>query len=377
MSAVRLPIHRRHRAVHCAILRPGRHSGRHVRAPRRRPGFSPDLVDRRRRSLVVGQGRLVVRPRLENTKEVAARVGHDYPSLVAGLPDVCTRSPELESLLHTGRLIFRSEIQVDRPLCDGAIRRLDKEGWPIFSDKLHRVAVVGRDSIAEKFTPETTDFPRAIGLHCDRGDPSGRHEPNLALGSPFTPVVPERRVPTTQRPVPIGKPVCGLSRRRIGALRTEEIELSSAHHSSGKLRRYALSCRAADAWVAEQLEERLDDPNFENEYRTWQANNPRTTFVVDLDGTLIGMLNLLVFERMPKPGKKSTCWVYLGNAFVAADRRNCGVGGALLDAAIQFSQDIKAARIVLSPSPESQTFYARRGFEPPEELLVKRFWYLS
>lgn len=128
-------------------------------------------------------------------------------------------------------------------------------------------------------------------------------------------------------------------------------------------------------WVEEQTSEPIEDPNFEHHYRSWEANNPRTMFVAELDGALVGMLNLMVFERMPKPGKKSTCWIYLGNVFVTAEHRNMGVGGQLMGAAIQYSQDIRAARIVLSPSDESQTFYARHGFEPAEELLVKRFEY--
>ena len=107
------------------------------------------LIDRRCGSRVLGQGYLVVGLRLENAKEVAAGVGHYNPSLVAGLPDVRMLGTELEGLLHTGRLIFRPEIQVDRPLFDRAIRRLDKEGRGVVSDQLHRVAVVGRDSIAK------------------------------------------------------------------------------------------------------------------------------------------------------------------------------------------------------------------------------------
>ena len=133
--------------------------------------------------------------------------------------------------------------------------------------------------------------------------------------------------------------------------------------------------RMRTAWVAEQSGESTEDPGFESEYRTWQENNARTMFVAERDGALIGMLNLMVFERMPKPGRKSTCWVYLGNAFVAAEHRNRGVGGQLLEAASRFSRSIKAARIVLSPSDESRPFYVRHGFAPAEELLVKRFEY--
>lgn len=131
--------------------------------------------------------------------------------------------------------------------------------------------------------------------------------------------------------------------------------------------------RMRSAWAAEQTEESADDPSFEEEYRTWQEKNPRTMFVAELAGTLIGMLNLMVFERMPKPGKKRTCWIYLGNAYVAEEHRNCGVGGQLMEAAIQFAENIQAARIVLSPSKESQTFYARHGFVPAEQLLVRQF----
>ncbi|WP_449373594.1 GNAT family N-acetyltransferase [Arthrobacter psychrolactophilus] len=126
-------------------------------------------------------------------------------------------------------------------------------------------------------------------------------------------------------------------------------------------------------WADEQTSDPLEDSNFDLAYRSWEANNPRTMFVAELDGALVGMLNLMVFERMPKPGKKSTCWIYLGNAFVVAEHRNMGVGGRLMDAALQFSQDIHAVRVVLSPTVESQTFYAKHGFEPADELLVRRF----
>ncbi|ALE04942.1 hypothetical protein AL755_04645 [Arthrobacter sp. ERGS1:01] len=83
----------------------------------------------------------------------------------------------------------------------------------------------------------------------------------------------------------------------------------------------------------------VEDPNFDQAFRSWEADNPRTMFVADDDGALVG------------------------------------VGGRLLDAAIEFSQDIQAARMVLSPSDESQNFYARHGFVPAEELLVRSFEY--
>ncbi|MCZ2404734.1 GNAT family N-acetyltransferase [Paenarthrobacter sp. Z7-10] len=142
------------------------------------------------------------------------------------------------------------------------------------------------------------------------------------------------------------------------------VRLAGPHETSDLIRLRAL-------WTAEQAGAPVDDPDFEDRYRAWQENNKRIMFVAELDGTPIGMLNLMVFERMPKPGKKSSCWVYLGNVFVSPDHRNRGVGGKLLEAATTYSQDISAARMVLSPSAQSQNFYRRHGFVPAEELLVK------
>ena len=126
-------------------------------------------------------------------------------------------------------------------------------------------------------------------------------------------------------------------------------------------------------WAAEQEPGLDDDPDFEAVYRGWLDANPRKFFVAEVDGVPVGMLNLLVFERMPKPGKEPSRWVYLGNVYVLPEFRNAGIGAQLVQKAIAFSRGIKAGRMVLSPSPASRTFYARLGFEPAEELNVLRF----
>ncbi len=126
-------------------------------------------------------------------------------------------------------------------------------------------------------------------------------------------------------------------------------------------------------WAAEQEPGLAHDPDFEGAYNNWMDANPRKFFVAEQDGRLVGMLNLLVFDRMPKPGKNPSCWVYLGNVYVLPAFRNSGVGGRLVEAAIEFAREIGAARMVLSPSPASRSFYARLGFESAAELTVRRF----
>ena len=131
--------------------------------------------------------------------------------------------------------------------------------------------------------------------------------------------------------------------------------------------------RLRTEWASEAGGGTAADPHFPDAFRTWLAANPRTFFVAEADQALVGMLNLSVFERMPKPGTPASLWVYLANAYVLPAHRNHGVGGSLLEAAVGFARSINAVRIVTSPSPASRGFYARHGFEAAEELAVYRF----
>jgi GNAT superfamily N-acetyltransferase len=90
------------------------------------------------------------------------------------------------------------------------------------------------------------------------------------------------------------------------------------------------------------------------------------------------MLNLAIFERMPWSQRPSSCWCYLGNAYVLPQYRNTaipqyrnqGVGSALLNAAVNHALKLGAARIVLSRSNRSVPFYQRSGFGSATMLMA-------
>ena len=129
-------------------------------------------------------------------------------------------------------------------------------------------------------------------------------------------------------------------------------------------------------WAAEQAPAAAttgDPQQFVGVLKNWLEANPRTFFLAEDDGVPVGMLNLMVFERMPKPGKEISRWVYLGNVYVLPNRRNAGIGAQLVEAALAYSREINAVRMLLSPSSESRNFYARLGFVPAAELNVLTF----
>ena len=125
-------------------------------------------------------------------------------------------------------------------------------------------------------------------------------------------------------------------------------------------------------WTEENAGHPIDDPGYEERFARWVAGNDRPTWVAVRDGEVIGMVNLAVFDRMPRPGVGSSRWGYLANAYVVAEFRSAGVGKLLVDALMAYARAEGLVRIVLSPSERSVRFYERAGFGPADMLMARR-----
>ena len=81
------------------------------------------------------------------------------------------------------------------------------------------------------------------------------------------------------------------------------------------------------AWTAEQHGP-ADDEGFEARFLDWyeRESGRRVSWLAEMRGEMVGMVNLAVFERMPQPGSEAGSWGYLANAFVLAAYRNQGIG---------------------------------------------------
>jgi GNAT superfamily N-acetyltransferase len=126
-------------------------------------------------------------------------------------------------------------------------------------------------------------------------------------------------------------------------------------------------------WVEEQAGETIDDPAYDDAFADWFAReqHQRLTWLGYVDGTPVGMLNLLVFTRMPKPGRPVSRWGYLANFFLRAEHRDAGIGSRLLAACTEHADAEGFVRVVLSPSERSVPLYARAGFAPATSLMVR------
>jgi GNAT superfamily N-acetyltransferase len=117
----------------------------------------------------------------------------------------------------------------------------------------------------------------------------------------------------------------------------------------------------------------MADPGFADRFREWHQREQgrRVFWIATVDSMPVGMTNLVVFRRMPRPGRDTGGWGYLGNAYVMRSHRNQGIGRRLLRAVIEYADTQGLERIVLNPTDRAIPFYQRAGFLPAVRLLAR------
>jgi len=131
------------------------------------------------------------------------------------------------------------------------------------------------------------------------------------------------------------------------------------------------------AWTEENVGDPVQDPGFEDLFATWfeREAHQRITWVAEDAGRVVGMLNMLVFTRMPRPRSAATArpqqWGYVANVYVLPGSRDRGLGARLLEALTEHADAEGYARLVLSPTERSVPFYGRAGFAPATSLLLR------
>ena len=126
------------------------------------------------------------------------------------------------------------------------------------------------------------------------------------------------------------------------------------------------------AWSEEWSGSVDDGDGFERAFEKWFAGEGerRTTWIAEVGQAAVGMLNLVEFRRMPRPGETPARWGYVANVFVLAAHRDAGIGAQLLAAAVAEARARGYVRLVLNPSEPSVPFYERAGFRPSGLLTL-------
>ena len=125
-------------------------------------------------------------------------------------------------------------------------------------------------------------------------------------------------------------------------------------------------------WTQEQDGD-IADPDFDENLAAWFAreSSRRIMWLAEEGGRPVGMMNLAIYDRMPRPGRAISRWGYLGNVFVLAAYRDRGTGSQLVSAALNYADENGFVRVVLSPTERSIPLYERAGFGAADALMLR------
>ena len=136
--------------------------------------------------------------------------------------------------------------------------------------------------------------------------------------------------------------------RRLAELRYEfRASLNQAVESEAEF------LARAGPWMAQRL-------SATGSWRCW---------VAERDGEVIGHLWLQLIEKVPNPAPELESHAYITNVYVRPVARGEGIGQALVEAALEYCREQHVDSVILWPTQQSRTLYARNGFAVPSDIM--------
>ena len=128
-----------------------------------------------------------------------------------------------------------------------------------------------------------------------------------------------------------------------------------------------------ERWAAEQGRTPHSGDPFRDDFTQWvrHESSSRRFWLASVASEPVGMVNLLVFDRMPTVGKPGGGWGYLCNMYVDQTHRSAGLGARLAEAVLDHADTTGLERVVLNPTERSRPFYSSLGFAPASNLLLR------
>lgn len=91
-------------------------------------------------------------------------------------------------------------------------------------------------------------------------------------------------------------------------------------------------------------------------------------WVAEDAGEVVATVYVQLVERVPRPNDQAP-WGYVTAVYARADRRDRGIGTALLEAVVRWARSRRLEMLLVWPSERSISLYRRAGFDPSAEGL--------
>ena len=93
--------------------------------------------------------------------------------------------------------------------------------------------------------------------------------------------------------------------------------------------------------------------------------------VADLDGDLVGMAWLAVFERVPNPGDTVRRSGDVQSVFVVPEHQGRGIGRRLVESLCAAADDLGVRKLTVDSRDSVMPFYERLGFSARNALMQR------
>lgn len=120
-----------------------------------------------------------------------------------------------------------------------------------------------------------------------------------------------------------------------------------------------------------ERDEKGDPDRFRHDFDHWMTEHDDThlPFVVEVNGSPVGMAWLAIIERVPGPERWTRLSGAIQSVYVSAEYRNAGLGSLLLAELVEGARQFGLDYLSVHPSPLSFPFYRRLGFAGEGSLL--------
>jgi GNAT superfamily N-acetyltransferase len=130
------------------------------------------------------------------------------------------------------------------------------------------------------------------------------------------------------------------------------------------------------AWRARERDEvGLIEDAFADAFAIWLQEHraSHVGFLGTLGTAPVAMGWLAIVDRVPGPGVFERRCAYVQSVYVTPERRQQGLGAALMNELISYARDLGLDYLAVHPSAEAFNFYERLGFAGTSKVLELDF----
>lgn len=170
-----------------------------------------------------------------------------------------------------------------------------------------------------------------------------------------------------------GAAACSLAERKRGReVLVEGIQISVREAQPGdeeRLSRMRYEFRAAEDPAMEPQDDFLDRCSMWMRARLDSEEERWRCWVAEDGSRIVGHVWMQLVPKIPNPTREAEMHAYLTNNYVEPERRDGGIGSALLQAAVGWCRQEDIDSVILWPTDDSRSLYRRFGFERTDDVF--------